>query len=221
MASLIDLHTHTSYSSACAHMTAEELIEAAIEAGLDGVAVTEHLVVEGAEVAQEIASRMYGFSVYRGVEASATIFGDVLVYGCYRDFEPRTPWEILRRTVTECGGVLIPAHPFRGWDHYALWRYLKTLGLPLDERLAREPWMRGLAAIEVLNGNLRREENAKAAKLAVLLGLPGIGGSDAHTPGEVGCTATWFPDPIATDAQLVAALKRGGYRAVDRRRMRT
>jgi predicted metal-dependent phosphoesterase TrpH len=220
MASLIDLHTHTSYSSACAHMTAEELIEAAIEAGLDGVAVTEHLVMEGAEVAQDIARRRYGFPVFRGVEANATIFGDVLVYGCYRDFELRTPWEILRRTVTECDGVLIPAHPFRGWDRGALWRYLQTLGLALDESLAQKRWMQGLAAIEVLNGNVRREENAKAARLATLLGLPGIGGSDAHTPGEVGCSATWFPDAITTDAQLVAALKQGGYRAVDRRSKR-
>lgn len=44
MASLIDLHTHTSHPSPCGHMTAGELIEAAIEAGLSGVAVIEHLV---------------------------------------------------------------------------------------------------------------------------------------------------------------------------------
>lgn len=200
-------------------MTAEELIEAAMEAGLDGVAVTEHLVIEGAEVAQEIARRRYDYPVFRGIEANATVFGDVLVFGCYRDFEPRTPWETLRRSVNECSGLLIPAHPFRGWDRNALWRYLKTLGLAVDEGLARKYWLQGLAAIEVLNGNLRPEENAQAAELARVLGLPGVGGSDAHTPNNVGCSATWFPDTITTDAQLVAALRRGGYHAVDRRRM--
>lgn len=63
MASLIDLHTHTSHSSACGRMTAEELIEAAIDARLDGVAVTEHSFMGGAEVAQEVARRKYGFPV--------------------------------------------------------------------------------------------------------------------------------------------------------------
>ena len=53
MASLIDLHTHTSYSSACARMTAQELIEAAIEAGLDGVAVTELLMTAYMSAEQE------------------------------------------------------------------------------------------------------------------------------------------------------------------------
>jgi predicted metal-dependent phosphoesterase TrpH len=200
-------------------MSAEELVKAAIEAGLDGVAVTEHLVIEGAQVAQDIARRQYGYPVFRGLEANVTVFGDVLVFGCYQDFEPRTPWETLRRTVTECGGVLIPAHPFRGWDRFALWRYLDMLGLALDEGLSRKYWMQGLTAIEVLNGGLRREENDQAGRLANILGLPGVGGSDAHTTAQVGCSATWFPDSITTDDQLVAALKRGGYRAVDRRRM--
>ncbi len=61
MASLIDLHTHTSYSSACGRMSAEELIEAAIEAGLDGVAVTEHHLIEGAEVAQRLVGTSIAF----------------------------------------------------------------------------------------------------------------------------------------------------------------
>jgi predicted metal-dependent phosphoesterase TrpH len=64
MASLIDLHTHTSYSSPCSRMTASELVEAAILAGSNGVAVTEHLVIEGALYAQELASRKYGFPIF-------------------------------------------------------------------------------------------------------------------------------------------------------------
>lgn len=119
MASLIDLHTHTSHSSACSHMTAEELIGAAIEAGLDGVAVTEHLV------------------------------------------------------------------------------------------------------IEVQNSGCKPQENDQAAELARILALPGIGGSDAHSTAQVGRSATWFPNRIRTDADLVAALKQGGYRASVRRRKGT
>jgi predicted metal-dependent phosphoesterase TrpH len=201
-------------------MTAEELIEAAIEAGLDGVAVTEHLVIGGAKVAQEIGRHKYGYPVFCGVEAKATIFGDVLVFGCHRDFEPRIPWLVLRRIVSEAGGVLIPAHPFRRWDRHSLWNYLEDRGLTLNGRLAKMDFVQGLTAIEVCNDGCRAEENAEAADLARILGLPGVGGSDAHVATSVGCAATWFANEIATDAELVAALKQGGYRAVDRPRRR-
>ncbi len=216
MASLIDLHTHTSPSSPCGRMTAEELIEAAIEAGLDGVAVTEHLVIGGARRAQEIAQLKYGFPVFCGVEANATIFGDVLVFGCQRDFDPGTPWEVLQSTVIQAGGVLIPAHPFRRWDRFSFWSYLEEQELALDGRLAQMAFVEGLTAIEVHNSGCKPQENAQAAELASLLALPGVGGSDAHSPKEVGRAATWFKEEIATDAELVAALKQGGYRAVDR-----
>jgi len=45
MASLIDLHT--SHSSGCNQMTAGELIETAIEARCDTVAITEHHITKG------------------------------------------------------------------------------------------------------------------------------------------------------------------------------
>jgi predicted metal-dependent phosphoesterase TrpH len=220
VASLIDLHTHTSHSSPCAHITAEELIEAAIEAGLDGVAVTEHQLIEGARVAQEVGRSKYGFPVFCGVEASTTIYGDVLVFGCHRDFEPGITWLVLRRIVSEAGGVLIPAHPFRRWDRRALWNFLEERGLTLNGRLARMDFVQGLTAVEVYNDGCRPGENAEAADLARILALPGVGGSDAHVAANVGRAATWFPDKITTDAELLAALKEGGYRAVDRRRRR-
>jgi predicted metal-dependent phosphoesterase TrpH len=216
MATLIDLHTHTSHSSGCAHMTAEQLIEAAIEAGLDGVAVTEHLVPDGAQVAQEIGRRKYGFPVFCGVEANATIFGDVLVFGCCRGFAHQTPWEDLRRVVKQAGGVVIAAHPFRHWDGLALWSYLEEQGLALSPDLAEADFVQGLTAIEVENGGIRPDENEKAVALARVLGLPGAGGSDAHVPQDVGRAATLFSDSIHTDDDLVEALKRGSYRAVTR-----
>jgi predicted metal-dependent phosphoesterase TrpH len=201
-------------------MTAEELIEAAIEAGLDGVAVTEHLVIGGAKMTQEVGRLKYGFPVFCGVEAKATIFGDVLVFGCHRDFEPSIPWLVLRRIVSEAGGALIPAHPFRRWDRHSLWNYLEDQGLSLNGRLAKMDFVQGLTAVEVCNDGCRAAENAEAADLARILALPGVGGSDAHIATSVGRAATWFPGEIATDAELVAALKQDGYRAVDRRRRR-
>lgn len=199
-------------------MDAEQLIEAAIEAGLDGLAVTEHLVPDGARVAQEIGRRKYGFSVFCGVEANATILGDVLVFGCCRGFAFQTPWSDLRRIVEEEGGVVIAAHPFRRWDRLALWSHLEEHGYELSPDLAGASFLQGLTAIEVENGGVKPEENEQAGHLARALGLPGVGGSDAHRPREVGRAATLFPTAIHTDAQLVAALKRGGYRPVSQGR---
>jgi predicted metal-dependent phosphoesterase TrpH len=216
MACLIDLHTHTSPASACSHMTAEELIEAAIKAGLDGVAVTDHLVIDGALEAQEIAWRKYGFPVLCGVEARTADVGEVLVFGCCRDFAPFIPWHELGRIVADAGGVLIPAHPFRRWGGCALWGVLEANGWPADTGPLTGDTAPRLTAIEVINGGCTPEANIEAAALAQRLGLPGVGGSDAHRPHQVGRAATWFPGTITTDAELVSALRRGGYRPLNR-----
>lgn len=41
------------------------------------------------------------------------------------------------------------------------------------------------------------------------------------TTSELVEAATWFPDKITTDAELVAALKQGNYRAINRKRQTT
>jgi hypothetical protein len=201
-------------------MTATELIEAAIAAGLDGVAVTAHWLMEGAEEAQRLARRSYGLPVLRGIEVRTAGMGDVLVFGCYRDFPPNVPWDELRRVALDAGGVLIPAHPFRRRDPASLWSHLQASGLPLDQDASLAESLDGLTALEVLNGGNEPGENEEAARLAAILGLPGCGGSDAHWTGRVGRAATWFPGSITTDEELVAALKQGNYRAIDRSAVR-
>lgn len=155
--------------------------------------------------------------MFRGVEAQATIVGDVLVFGYYHDLSPQISWIALRQLVADAGGVLIPAHPFRYWDHLSLWNHLEEHDLPVDERLAGKAFLQGLTAIEVQNGGCTTKENSRAAALARTLAIPGVGGSDAHRPSEVGRAATWFPDTVETDDELLAALTQGDYRAIDRR----
>jgi hypothetical protein len=143
--------------------------------------------------------------------------GDVLVFGCYHDFAPRTPWLVLRETVWRARGALIPAHPFRRRDRSALWYHLERHHLLTGPQLAQRDFVQGLAAIEILNASSANGENKEAAQLARVLDLPGTGGSDAHVTHRVGKAATWFPGAIRTDRDLVAALRQGGYHAVDMR----
>lgn len=203
---IIDLHTHTQEYSSCSHLPVEELINRAMAVGLDGVAVTDHSRIGGAEAVQELGAK-YGFPVFRGVEVHTTL-GDILVFGLYRDF----PWEVdgrrLLGMVEEAGGVAVAAHPFRAGG-YALGQTLRMARIPLARALDWCPELRWLAAVEVLNDHCDDGEASQARRLARALGLPGVGGSDAHFASEVGSAATLFPDPISTDEELIAALRAG------------
>ena len=101
---LIDLHNHTKISSPCSLLSPEELIETAQAEGLDGICVTDHLYVEGANVAQELGRKM-NFPVFRGVEARTSL-GDMLVYGYYKDIPEGISLEDLCWYVHEVGGVV-------------------------------------------------------------------------------------------------------------------
>jgi predicted metal-dependent phosphoesterase TrpH len=212
---LIEMHTHTTPFSRCGRMSARDLIRRAKALSIDAVCVTEHMVIGGADAAQEIGDEM-SYPVFRGVEAACTIWGDVLVYGCYQDLALGIEWHELRDTVLGLGGVLIPAHPFRRKDTWALWKFLEDQGLSLDEELVSMDFVQGLTAIETSNGGALLEENEQAECLARLLGLPAIGGSDAHSVEQVGRTLTEFPHRISSDAELVAALKTGDFWPVRR-----
>jgi len=203
---MIDLHTHTQEYSLCSRLPVEDLIAQAIAVGLDGVAVTDHSRIGGAEAAQRLGAK-YGFPVFRGVEVHTTL-GDILVFGLYRDF----PWEMdggrLLRMVEEAGGAAIAAHPFRTVGH-ALGRTLRRAGIALENALDRSPELASFSAVEVLNGSDGDRGAFQARALARALVLPGVGGSDAHFAPEVGSAVTLFPDPISTDEELIAALRSG------------
>ena len=80
---LIEMHAHTAPYSKCGRMSAQDLILRAQSLGIDAVCVTEHMMIEGANVAQQVGEEM-SYPVFRGVEAASMIWGDVLVYGCYQ-----------------------------------------------------------------------------------------------------------------------------------------
>lgn len=64
---IIDLHTHSDYSDGS--MTPEELVEAAVQAGLRAVALTDHETAAGTFRAAEAAAQ-YNIELIRGIELS-------------------------------------------------------------------------------------------------------------------------------------------------------
>jgi len=84
---LIDLHTHTTASDGS--LTPCQLVEAALEAGLAAIAVTDHDTVDGVSGAVEAGASL-GIRVVPGIEISCVLDGGtlhILGYG----FDPSEP----------------------------------------------------------------------------------------------------------------------------------
>ena len=208
---LIDLHTHTYPVSPCSRMSADELIRAAMKRGLDAVCVTDHHTWEGGRAAQALAREKYGFTVFRGVEARTTL-GDILVFGLDEDFEPGMDGAELLQHVAGAGGAAVLAHPFRHGGGWALWYWLEQNGLKLDTGLAARSELEHIHAVETFNGHVDGLALSQAEDLARILGLPVVGGSDAHSAERVGVTATEFARPVADETELAREIREGRVR---------
>lgn len=212
---VIDLHIHTSYGSDDSLIDPQEVVQRAKEAGLHAVCITEH-GNKRSRLAEEL-SREFNFLVLAGIEAS-TDLGDILLFGL--ESYPREIYRAadLRRLVTQVGGVMIAAHPFRS---PATQRLLCGGSRELENKEQSPSFLRRLLglvdAIEVANGWSTEEEAQFCHQAVIQLGLPGTGGSDAHVPEQIGCCVTIFGNEIRNERELVAELKRGNFRAEDRR----
>ena len=199
----IDLHIHTRYSGDT-DADPEEIIERAIEVGLDGIAVTEHSSFEASDPLERMKEHYQGaILIVRGVEFS-TAEGHCLVFGVDTDrlLSKYAPVREVIELVNAAGGAVVPSHPFRG---------VNNLGDGVLE-------LTGICALEGFNGANMHAMNLQAIEAAGKLGLPFTGGSDAHAPREVGSCFTEFDDAVTGD-NFVRLLKAGGYRGVDTRKI--
>lgn len=200
----IDMHIHTIVSSPCSAIDPVECIEKAIHAGLDAICVTEHGTVEGGHVVREIASGYKGIRVFAGIEVMCRE-GHMLVYGYEEDIIGVKPVEDVKKLVESAGGILIPAHPWRspfGW-------YDGSLDRPIEET----DFPKLFKVIEMYNGQQSIIENQRGETYCREMGIPGIGGSDAHIIECVGCVITEFEDEIVNEKELVQAIREGNFKA--------
>lgn len=199
----IDLHLHSRYSGDN-DADPEELVERALERGLDGIAFTEHYSFEASEPAERLREKYgNGILILRGVEFSAAE-GHCLIFGVNTDrlAIKYAPAADVVRIVTRAGGVVIPSHPYRP-------------GTSLGDRILE---LSGIAAVEGCNGVNMHAMNEKAIEAARWLGIPYTGGSDAHEARDVGSCYTEFDNPVTYD-NFLELLKAGRYRGVDTRKI--
>jgi predicted metal-dependent phosphoesterase TrpH len=203
---ILDMHVHTQISRD-ATATVEEYCEAIVKYRktfpIDGFVLTEHRVIDGSTDYQKLG-KQYGVQIFQGVEVDGD-FGHILLYGVtdeclrYIDITNRrlNDREVIR-IVKECGGMAIPAHPFRESLH----------GKALE---AKKAWTAGVEIIEQLNGANTVAQNAQASAIIARDGLRGIGGSDAHYVNWFLKCATRFERQVETMQELIEELCAGRF----------
>ncbi len=199
----LDLHIHT-FESGDNDADPEEVAQTAIRKGLDGIAFTEHSSYEASEFAEGLREKYSPrLTIIRGVEFSARE-GHLLVFGVNTDRLDiwGAPVEDLLMAVKKEGGIAIAAHPFRGGSGIG--------NLP--------EYINGFTAVEGYNGCNLHAMNIEAVKMAEALGLPVMGGSDAHFAHEVGKCYTVFEDHVSQE-NFLDIMRAGRYRGVDERKI--
>ncbi|MBN3037077.1 MAG: PHP domain-containing protein [Candidatus Diapherotrites archaeon] len=171
-----DLHTHSTHS-VDAVMTAQELVDALVKAGIDGFALTDHNTVAGIRKARAAAKKA-GLEFIPGIEVSA-LRGHILGLGIEENIPRGLPAEEVVDRIHGAGGLAIAAHPY------------DILRQRLGDLVKELPF----DAVETANGKTIYG-NARARRVAEELNAAQTGGSDAHAAYEVGSAWTECDDPI-------------------------
>jgi predicted metal-dependent phosphoesterase TrpH len=203
---ILDMHVHTQISRD-ATATVEEYCQALLKYRdiypVDGFVLTEHRVIDRSIDYCKLADQ-YGLLIFQGVEADGDR-GHILLYGindeCLRSIDitnRRLNDREVIHIAKECGGIAIPAHPFRE----------SLYGRALE---GQQEWVAGVEIIEQFNGANTEAQNSKASAVVARDGLRGIGGSDAHYVNWFLKFATVFERRIETMQELVAELYAGRF----------
>jgi len=194
---LVDLHVHTNRYSDCGRSSPEEMLQRAIEIGLDGLVLTEHNVLWPADEFSDLQARFPSLRLFRGVEMTVKGGDHLLVYGVSDPaalVEGMEPCHLMR-AVRRLGGAVILAHPYR-------------YGPDLPRGLEECP----VDGIEICSKNILNYAHVQAVALCERLGVPAVVASDGHHVDSVGVYSVRFAGNGLTDGRgLAGAIRRAEY----------
>ena len=179
-----ETHCHTVYSNRYSRRfdalnTPREMIEAAIEKGLQGIVVTDHDCVKGGLVARKVAKAYNDFQVIPGAEITSRS-GHILAIGIETDIPKGLTVEETVSKIRDFGGISVTSHPFSTRVQPSLREQcLKTDG------------------VEVFNATNSSKANAMAMSIAQAQARPTTAGSDAHWARSVGNAGIICDDPMS------------------------
>ncbi len=146
--------------------------------------------------AHRLASSYGDLKIIPGIEVS-TNHGDIIILGVEeKPPHASTVWEAVDFAKGREGVIILP-HPYR----------IGGVG-DLAETLSAD-------AIEVVNPTATRRENKMAQELARTRKLPGIAGSDAHTPAHM-WTAYTEVNANSNISEILKAIRNGRVKPISR-----
>lgn len=162
-----DLHVHSVYSKD-GKIRPKDILKIALRKKLDGVAITDHETIRGGLEAKKYETKR--FKIIVGSEIS-TDRGEVIGLFLKEDVKPGK-FETVVKKIREQGGVVVLPHPF-DWFRPGIRPHRDDANL--------------IDAIEVFNArSVFHRFNKHALEFAKRYNLPGVAGSDAHFPDEIG-----------------------------------
>jgi predicted metal-dependent phosphoesterase TrpH len=185
----VDFHIHTNFSYD-GMSSPEEVIDAAIDSGLDCICITDHNQTEGA-----IRAMKYAFDknilVIPGIEILSLV-GDILGIGVKKiipDFllPSRTIEEIHKQ-----GGIAVIPHPFEFVNGL---KHRKKVLLSAD-------------AMEVFNASMPAFINKKASVFSVKYNTAFTAGSDSHKAKYVGRAYLDIPGENLSEKEILEHVKK-------------
>jgi histidinol phosphatase-like PHP family hydrolase len=192
----IDLHVHTKERSACGESGEEEMLQAAVAYGLDGLVFTDHHRFIPLDRLEELNRKYAPLRVFGGIEISVDEGEDVLVLGVRDPTLEKRNWSYTRlfAFVRERDGFLALAHPFRYHAEIAI--DIETY--PPD-------------AIELHSKNTGACDAPRILAVLERLGLPPLCNSDAHRAEHVGVYYNELAREPSGERELIQILKAGEY----------
>lgn len=215
-ASIIDMHVHTMGASSDSMLDPNDLPAIADAVGLTGINITEHDKMWERGRQSAYRGQHPDFFANFAMEVS-TDLGHMLAVGLPEYIGGIRRAAKLREELDKVGGFLIVAHPFR--HVFDAVTSMRKGGDPFNltaEEAAELPVFQLVHAIEVANASNTLRENEFASEVAKIKGLPGTGGSDAHSKSGIGNYATGFERPITSAQQFLEELHAGRFQAVHR-----
>lgn len=188
---IIDMHIHLKYRSKCSNLCAEDL-NYRLSRRIVGICITDHWKLD----AKKYNPFDDDIKVFYGVEIDCNL-GDILAFGIKQLPSKNLSPEHYIEYIHKQGGVAVCAHPFTN----------------RHQGFGEKVYRFNFDAIEI-NGALDENYHAMAEKAASIMGIPTIGGSDAHSVNQLNTIGTKFDVPITSIKDIVNAIKDKKCRAV-------
>lgn len=184
-----DLHVHTCYSYDSTSLP-KQIVDAAIQKGIDCLAITDHEEIKGASETIKYALNK-SLLIIPGIEVKSRE-GDILGLNIEKTIPKGLSAKETIMRIKEQGGMAIIAHPF-------------AMFYPFKGDL--KDFLSDIDGIEVLNASMFSWENKKALNFVKKYNLCFTAGSDAHSPDLIGSAYLEIPGENLSIEQVLEAIK--------------